>query len=74
MRQSTRVLVTNILTQLPQFRDLGHEIDTVQSERLTGASDPTILERGQAENQFLLTMDKGIPDVRRSALAVSGLR
>jgi predicted nuclease of predicted toxin-antitoxin system len=46
------------------FRDTGHEIDSVQSEGLTGASDQEILERVQAENQVLLTMDKGIADVR----------
>jgi predicted nuclease of predicted toxin-antitoxin system len=46
------------------FRDTGHEIDSVQSEGLTGASDQEILKRAQAENQVLLTMDKGIADVR----------
>jgi predicted nuclease of predicted toxin-antitoxin system len=46
------------------FLDAGHEIDSVQSEGLTGASDPTILNRVQVENQILLTMDKGIADVR----------
>jgi predicted nuclease of predicted toxin-antitoxin system len=46
------------------FRDSGHEIDTVQSEGLTGASDLKILDRAQIENQILLTMDKGIADIR----------
>jgi len=46
------------------FRNAGHEIDSVQDEGLTGASDPTILARIQIENQILLTMDKGIADIR----------
>jgi predicted nuclease of predicted toxin-antitoxin system len=47
------------------FRDSGHEIDSVQSEGLSGASDLTILDRVQSENRILLTMDKGIADIRR---------
>src|ERR1700721_844180 len=46
------------------FRNVGHEIDSVQSEGLTGATDIEILHRVQSENQVLLTMDKGIADVR----------
>jgi predicted nuclease of predicted toxin-antitoxin system len=46
------------------FRGAGHEIDSVQSEGLTGASDLKILEQVQIENQILLTMDKGIADIR----------
>jgi len=46
------------------FRDAGHEIDSVQSEGLTGATDVKILDQVQIENQILLTMDKGIADIR----------
>jgi predicted nuclease of predicted toxin-antitoxin system len=46
------------------FQRAGHEIDTVQSEGLTGASDPVNLRRIQDENRVLLTMDKGIADIR----------
>jgi predicted nuclease of predicted toxin-antitoxin system len=46
------------------FQDAGHEIDSVQSEGLTGASDLKILYHVQIENQILLTMDKGIADIR----------
>ena len=45
-------------------RAAGHEIDSVQSEGLTGATDVKILEQVQIENQILLTMDKGIADIR----------
>jgi predicted nuclease of predicted toxin-antitoxin system len=47
------------------FRDAGHEIDSVHDEGLTGASDEQILAAIQIEEQILLTMDKGIADVRR---------
>jgi len=46
------------------FRNAGHEIDSVQSEGLTGSSDLTILKHVQLDNRILLTMDKGIADIR----------
>jgi predicted nuclease of predicted toxin-antitoxin system len=46
------------------FRNAGHEIDSVQSEGLTGATDFKIREQVQIENQILLIMDKGIADIR----------
>jgi predicted nuclease of predicted toxin-antitoxin system len=46
------------------FRNAGHEIDSVQSEGLTGSSDLKILEQVQHENRILLTMDKSIADIR----------
>jgi len=45
-------------------RGAGHEIDSVQDEGLCGAPDGEILRRIQAEDRVLLTMDKGIADVR----------
>jgi predicted nuclease of predicted toxin-antitoxin system len=48
-------------------RDLqsaGHDVETVVQEGLTGATDPTILERATGEGRVLLTLDKGIADVR----------
>src|ERR1700733_16049109 len=46
------------------LRNAGHEIDSVQSEGLTGSSDIKILQHVQIENQILFTMDKGIADIR----------
>lgn len=46
------------------FRDSGHEIDTVQSEGLVGAPDTEILDHARLEHRILLTMDKGIADIR----------
>lgn len=42
----------------------GHEADTVLSENLAGFPDSTILERVGHEGRVLLTLDKGIADVR----------
>jgi predicted nuclease of predicted toxin-antitoxin system len=42
----------------------GHEAETVHAEGLTGARDPTILAAARAEGRALLTMDKGIADIR----------
>jgi len=42
----------------------GHEAETVSSEGLTGAPDLLILEKVRSEGRALLTLDKGIADVR----------
>jgi predicted nuclease of predicted toxin-antitoxin system len=46
------------------LRKLGHEAETVVEEGLTGKSDQVILHLVEAETRVLLTMDKGIADVR----------
>lgn len=43
---------------------IGHEADTVPSENLAGFPDSIILERVRNEGRVLLTLDKGIADVR----------
>jgi len=42
----------------------GHEADTATDEGLSGAPDGIILARAQLEGRAILTMDKGIADVR----------
>lgn len=49
---------------LDELRSAGHEADSVREEGLAGAGDPVILERAKAEGRVLLTLDKGIGDVR----------
>jgi predicted nuclease of predicted toxin-antitoxin system len=44
---------------------LGHDAETVPGEGLTGQPDSVILERAREEGRVLLTLDKGIADVRR---------
>lgn len=46
------------------LRAAGHEADTVSDQGLAGAPDSAILARVQAEGRALLTMDKGIADIR----------
>jgi len=47
------------------FRGAGHHIDTVQDEGPAGAPDNEILDHSRAAGRILLTMDKGIADIRR---------
>ena len=46
------------------LRAPGHQAETVLEEGLVGSPDPTILEKVKREGLVLLTMDKGIADVR----------
>jgi hypothetical protein len=47
------------------LRAAGHDAATVFDEGLVGAADSDILARVQAEGRVLLTLDKGIADIRR---------
>lgn len=49
---------------LDDLRATGHETDSVPAEQLTGASDTVLLNRAKSEDRVLLTMDKGVADVR----------
>jgi predicted nuclease of predicted toxin-antitoxin system len=46
------------------LRAAGHDADTVPDQGLAGSPDAAILARVQAEGRVILTMDKGIADVR----------
>jgi predicted nuclease of predicted toxin-antitoxin system len=47
------------------LRALGHDADTVYDEGIAGAPDEVLLQRARDEGRVLITMDKGIADVRR---------
>ena len=47
------------------LRAAGHDADTVFDEGLTGSPDSAIMVKVQAEGRALLTMDKGIADIRQ---------
>lgn len=49
---------------LTDLRAAGHEAETVEEEGLVGVPDAFILERVKREGLVLLTMDKGIANVR----------
>ena len=46
------------------LEQLGHEVDTVPQEMLTGRADPVVQRAAQAESRFLVTQDKKFIDER----------
>jgi len=44
---------------------LGHDADSVHSEGLAGADDPTVLDAAGAARRILMTLDKGIASLLR---------
>lgn len=46
------------------LRAAGHDADTATEQGMSGAPDSIILARVQSEGRVMLTMDKGIADVR----------
>jgi predicted nuclease of predicted toxin-antitoxin system len=58
----------NITTSAARaLTDLGHDVDSVFEERLTGRPDEDIWIATQAERRFLITQDFGFADIRRFA-------
>jgi predicted nuclease of predicted toxin-antitoxin system len=49
---------------VPLLAEYGHDVDTVPAERLTGATDATLIEACRAEERMLVTFDVGFGDVR----------
>jgi predicted nuclease of predicted toxin-antitoxin system len=45
-------------------RAAGHDADTVHDEGLAGSPDSVVMASVQAEGRAILTLDKGIADVR----------
>jgi predicted nuclease of predicted toxin-antitoxin system len=43
----------------------GHDVDTVVAENLTAAADETIVQAAAAAGRLLLTLDRGVGDLRR---------
>lgn len=51
----------------PVLIGLGHEVDTVPDQGLTGQRDERVWEAAQREGRFLITQDLDFSDVRRFA-------
>lgn len=47
------------------FRDAGHEVDTARVEDLQGSDDPDVLRAATEDGRLLVTLDRGLGDVRR---------
>jgi len=43
---------------------LGHDVDTVLDEQLGGRKDPVIVQAATDDGRLLLTLDRGIGDIR----------
>jgi len=54
------------LTAAP-LRALGHDVDTVRDEHLTGADDDTVWDAAQRDGRLLVTSDLDFSDVRKFA-------
>lgn len=52
------------VTAAEPLRQLGHDVDTVHDEALAGAADPKVIATATAANRALITLDKGLADVR----------
>lgn len=46
------------------LRQMGHDVDTVHDEAIAGAADPQVIATATAADRALLTLDKGLADVR----------
>ena len=42
----------------------GHDVDTVVDEDLAGATDPQVVAAAAATGRLLITMDRGLGDIR----------
>jgi hypothetical protein len=48
-----------------ELRALGHDVDTVHIEHLTGRDDQEVWQAAQVAQRFLITQDLDFSDVRR---------
>ena len=55
-------LPTRLVSVLAQ---LGHDVDTVPSERIAGKDDAVVWQAAQAERRFLVTQDLDFSDIRK---------
>jgi predicted nuclease of predicted toxin-antitoxin system len=49
----------------PVLSGVGHDVDTVPGEKLTGQDDPTVWAASQESNRFLITQDLDFSDIRQ---------
>jgi predicted nuclease of predicted toxin-antitoxin system len=50
---------------VPIFREVGHDVETVRDEHLSGSPDPTIFDACVREQRCLVTLDLDFADVLR---------
>ncbi len=49
------------------LKDLGHDVDTVRGEGLTGCTDDELWQAAQKESRFLITQDMDFSDSQKFA-------
>jgi predicted nuclease of predicted toxin-antitoxin system len=47
---------------------LGHDVDTVADEGLSGAPDPVVVAAATRDKRLLITLDRGLGDIRQFPL------
>jgi predicted nuclease of predicted toxin-antitoxin system len=45
--------------------EVGHDVDSAADEGLDGASDARLVERATSEGRLVITLDRGLGDVRK---------
>jgi predicted nuclease of predicted toxin-antitoxin system len=55
------------LALVPPLQGLGHDVDTVPQEQLSGRPDPDIWSAAQAARRLLVTQDLDFSDIRQFA-------
>jgi predicted nuclease of predicted toxin-antitoxin system len=56
----------NLPTRLVSvLADLGHDVDTVPTERIAGEDDAVVWQAAQAGHRFLVTQDLDFSDIRK---------
>ena len=50
---------------VPVLMALGHDVDTIRAEQLTGRADADVWNAAQSSDRFLITQDLDFSDVRR---------
>lgn len=53
------------LALVPILQGQGHDVDTVEAERLIGRADEEVWRAAQEEERFLITQDLDFSDVRK---------
>lgn len=49
----------------PTLSNMGHDVDSVHTEGITGRYDPTVWETAQKAERFLITQDLDFSDIRK---------
>src|SRR5262245_10436776 len=52
---------------LHKLAELGHDVDNVRLEGMSGKSDPDVWQAAQGANRFLITQDLDFSDIRHYA-------